>query len=174
MQERIPRAGQRAGVMGVGHPVVGAADRDLAVPVGRGQPVAFGGDGPGREPEHAEDAGGDNERLACAGQGLAEGLDRRAVGGGGAGEVAGEGDVVLEREVDDAVGGGGGLAQGAEVVERPPVDPGPRGPQGLGRGIGTGEPGDLVAGRGQLGDEPAADPARRSGDENAHGNLSRT
>ncbi|MCW2936609.1 MAG: putative regulatory protein [Actinomycetia bacterium] len=52
------KAGERARVMGVGHPVVGAADRDLAVPAGRSQPVALGGDGPGREPEHAEDAGG--------------------------------------------------------------------------------------------------------------------
>ena len=118
--------------MGVGHPVAGAADRDLAVPGGRGQPVPFGGDHSGREPEHAEDAGGDDERLAGASQGLAEGLDRRAVGTGGTGEIAGEGDVVLEREVNDAVGGGGGLAKGAEVVERPPADPGPRGLQGLG------------------------------------------
>jgi hypothetical protein len=40
-------------------------------------PVALGGDGAGRQPEHAEDAGGDDERLAGAGQGLAEGLDRQ-------------------------------------------------------------------------------------------------
>jgi AcrR family transcriptional regulator len=59
--------------------------------------------------------------------------------------------VVLEREVDDAVGRGGGLAQGAEVVQRSRPDPSSRGLQGLGRGVGAGEPGDLVAGRGQLG-----------------------
>jgi hypothetical protein len=48
--------------------------------------------------------------------------------------------------VDDAVGDGRGVVQGAEVVERSPADLGPRILQGLGRGVGAGEPGDLVAG----------------------------
>jgi len=41
---------------------------------------------------------------------------------GGSGEVAAEGDVVLEREVDDPVRRNGGVAQGVEVVERPQAD----------------------------------------------------
>ena len=89
-------------------------------------PVLLGRQPPRGEPERP---GGDEERLTGTGQRLAEGLDGAAVSVGGALEVAGEGDVVLEREVDNPVGGGGGLAQAAEVVERPPADPGPRGLQ---------------------------------------------
>ena len=70
--------------------------------------------------------------LPVLARGLAEGLDHPAVGIGGAGEVAGEGEIVLEREMDDAIGRRGGVAQGAEVVERPQADPGPRRLQGLG------------------------------------------
>ena len=122
-------------------------------------------------PDLLEDAGGDHERLAGAGERLAERVDGCAVGVGGAGEVAGEGDVVLELEVDDAVGRGGGLAQRAEVVERPRARLGSLSLKGLGRGVGAGEPGDLVAGGDQFGDQAAADEARPSGDEDAQGNL---
>ncbi len=157
--------------MGVGHAVVGAADRDVAVAGVGGQAVALGGHGSGREAEHAEDAGSDDERLAAAGKGLAEGLDGCAVGAGGAGEIPGEGDVMLEREVDDAVGRARGVAEDVEVVERSRAHFGARGPQGLGRSAGAGEAGDDVAGGDQVGDEPAADPAGCSGDKNTHGNL---
>lgn len=113
-----PVVGERESAVGVVDPAVAAADRDVTISGVRGQPVAFGGDGSGREPEHTEDAGGDDERLVGACEGLAERLDGRAVGGGGSGEVAAEGDVVLEGEVDDAVGRFGGVAQDVEVVER--------------------------------------------------------
>jgi hypothetical protein len=71
--------------------------RSCAPPIGTSRssadtasPVAFGGDDARWEAEHAEDAGSNHERLAGAGEGVAERLDRRAVGAGGAGEVAGE------------------------------------------------------------------------------------
>jgi hypothetical protein len=40
-------------VAGVGYPVMGAADRDLAIPGAHRQPVALGGDDSGRQAEHA-------------------------------------------------------------------------------------------------------------------------
>ncbi len=57
------------------------------------------------------------------------------------------------------------------VVERSGPDLGPRPPQDPGRRVGAGQPDDLVTGRDQVGDEPATDPAGRSGDEDTHGNL---
>jgi hypothetical protein len=84
----------------------------------RGQSVALGGDDSRLKSQYAEDAGGDHEWLVAAGQRVTERLDCLAVGGGSAGEVAAEREVVLEREVDHAVGGGGGVAQGVEVVDR--------------------------------------------------------
>jgi hypothetical protein len=108
--------------MGIGEAIVGATNRDLAIRGRRGQPVAFGGDDSGREPGHVEDARGDDERLVAACESFAQGLDCSAVGVGGSGEVAAEGDVVLEREVDDPVRRNGGVAQGVEVVERPQAD----------------------------------------------------
>ena len=62
-------------------------------------------------------SGGDHERAVRAGERVAEHLDRTAVGGGGALEVAAEGEFVLEGEVDHAVGPGGLFSQRIEVVE---------------------------------------------------------
>jgi hypothetical protein len=70
--------------VGVRHPPVRAADRDPAILGRRGKPVAFGCVDSGREPEHGEYPGGDHERLVGAGERAAEGLDRFAVGVGGA------------------------------------------------------------------------------------------
>ena len=78
-------------------------------------PVPFGGDAARRDPERA---GGDDERPVRAGERLAEDLDGAAVRVGGALEVAREGDVVLEREVDHAVGRGRARPQAVEIVER--------------------------------------------------------
>ncbi len=50
--------------------------------------------------------------FSSTGEGLAEGLDRPAGGVGGPGDVARKGNVLLERQMDDAVGRGGGVAQG--------------------------------------------------------------
>ena len=55
-------------------------------------------------------------------------------------------EVVLEGEVDDAVGRGGAGAQAVEVVEGAAVHLGPGGGEGRGRGVRAGEPEDLVAG----------------------------
>ena len=52
-----------------------------------------------------------------AGQGGAHGLDGPPVGGTGGGEVAAEGDLVLEGQVDDAVGIGRRLGQAVGIVE---------------------------------------------------------
>jgi hypothetical protein len=81
-------AGERKRVVGIVYPPLGAAERDLAIPCLGGQPIALRGDDSGREPEHAEDARGDDQRLAGAGEGLAEDLDCSAVRGRCAGEVA--------------------------------------------------------------------------------------
>jgi hypothetical protein len=149
--------------MRIGQSVVGAADRDLAIQGRDRQSVTFGGD------DSAWNAGGEDERLVGAGEGFAEGLDCSAVSGGGSGEVAAEGDVVLEREMDDPVRQSGGVSQDVKVVERSETDLGAYGVQGLGRRLGAGEPDDLVAGGGQLGDKASTDPTRRSGDKDSHG-----
>ena len=49
----------------------------------------------------------------------------------------------------------------------------PGGGEGSGRGIRAGEPGDLMAGADELGNDGGADPAGRAGDENAHEKPSR-
>ena len=98
-------------------------------------------------------------------------LDGGAVGGGGGGEVARERLLVLEREVDDAVGRRGGVAQDVEVVEGSADDLRARRLQGVGGRVRAGEPDDLVARAEELGDDGGADPAAGTGDEDAHGVL---
>jgi hypothetical protein len=68
-------------------------------------------------PVRARASRGDEERSIGTRQRLAERLDGAAIRVGGALEVPGEGDVVLEGEVDDAVGRGRGIPQAVEVVE---------------------------------------------------------
>ena len=72
----------------------------MSVPLGRHTPRC--------EPQRP---GGDHERSIGAGKRLGEGLDGAAVRVGSALEVPREGDVVLEREVDHAVGGGSRVPQ---------------------------------------------------------------
>ena len=95
-------------------------------------PVPFGGHPPRGV---AEGPGGDDQRRAIAGQHLAEDLDGPAVRVGGALEVAGEGDVVLEGEVDHAVRGGRRVPQDVEVVKGAALHLRPGRGQGLGRGV---------------------------------------
>ena len=102
---------------------------------------------------------------------LAHGGDRLEVGVDGALEVAAGHPVVLEGEVDDAVGVAGGLAQNVEVVERPALDRAARRFDGCGSFIRAGQAGDLVAGVEQLWDDGRTDVARRAGDEYTHGVL---
>jgi len=63
-----------------------------------------------RHREHGRPARAD-QRLAGAVQAVGQRPEGDQVGLGGAGHVAGEHEVVAEREVDHAVGGGGLLAQ---------------------------------------------------------------
>ena len=99
------------------------------------------------------------------------GGDRRAVGGGGGGKVARERLLVLEREVDDAVGRRGGVAQDVEVVEGAADDLRAGRAQRVRGGVGAGEPDDRVARAEELGNQGGADPAAGPGDEYAHGTL---
>ena len=125
-------------------------------------PVPFGRHPPRGDPEGP---GGDDERPARTGQHLAEGLDGAAVRIGRALEVAGEGDVVLEREVDHAVRGGRRVPQDVEVIEGAALHLGPGRGEGRGRGIRAGQPGDLMARAEEFGNDGGADPAGRAGDE---------
>jgi hypothetical protein len=127
-------------------------------------------DAPGRDRAGARR---DQQRAVAAGQGGAERLDRGAVGGDRAGEVAGEGEVVLEGGVDDGVGAGRGGAQRVEVVERATHDLGAGGGERGRRRVGAGEADDLMTGRLQLGDDRGSDPAGCACDEDPHGYLQR-
>ena len=86
------------------------------MPRGRGRvgPVLLGRDDARRV---ARQPGRDDERPAGALQRGAERLDGMAVGVRRGLEVPREGDVVLEREVDDAVGARRARAQDVEVVD---------------------------------------------------------
>ena len=128
-------------------------------------PVALGRHPPGRQPERA---GGDQERSIGSGELLAERLDRAAIGVGGALEVTREGELVLERQVDHAVGGCGPASQAVEIVERAAVHLCPGRGECIGGGVGASEPDDLMARGEELGDDGGADPARRAGDEYTH------
>jgi hypothetical protein len=121
--------------------------------------VLLGRDGAGLQ---ACQTGGDDERPVAARERRAERLDGPAVRAGRRPEVAREGDVVLEGEVDDAVGRRGGGAQAFDVVEAAAVDLGAGRGDRLGRGVGAGEADDLVAGSEELGDDGGADPSRTS------------
>lgn len=70
----------------------------------------------------SECSGDDDERAVGACERVAEGFDGAAIGVGSALEVAGERGLVLEGEVDDAVGVGGCAAQGIGIVEAAALD----------------------------------------------------
>ena len=87
-----------------------------------------------------------------------------ALGGGHVGvdrahEVAGPHRLVLEGEMDDAVGLSGGGRQTVEVVEIAAADLGAHGGNGLGRSVGAGEADDLVAVVEKLGNDGGGDVA---------------
>jgi hypothetical protein len=129
LDERTPEAGE-------GEPrLLGA--RALARGRGGGGCVILGDERAGGV---AGQPGRDDKRSAGALERGAERLGRAAIGGGSGREAARECLLVLERQVDDAVGRRGGGAQLVEVVERPAERLGAgRGERG-GRGVGAGEP----------------------------------
>ena len=131
------------------------------------QAVVLGG-GPAQR--GAAQAGREHERAVGTGQGRAHRLDRAPVGGPGGRKVAlAECDLVLEGEVDHAVGLVGRLGQDVGVVEVAALDRGAGSVEFLGGRIRAGQAHDVVAGLEEFGDDGGADPARRSGDEDLHG-----
>lgn len=114
----------------------------------------------------AQRAGCDDERFVGAFEGGAHGFDGGAVFGAAVGE---NGEVVVEGEVDDAVGGGGGGFQGVEVVDGSAVGLGAESFQLLYVFVGAGEAGDGVAGLDEFTDDGLADEAGRAGNEDVHG-----
>ncbi len=153
------------------HPALGERKRRALVEDPAARPgerlghVALGGE---RARLQAGDARGDRQRPIGPGQRLAERLDRGPVRADGGLEVAGEGDVVAEREVDDAVALGRRGAQHVKIADIAAADLGAGGGDGLGGRVGAGEAEDLVIGCEQLGHDGGADPAGRAGDEYAH------
>ncbi len=137
--------------------------------VATGRAVVLGADAV--EPHHRQHqrAAGVDEGLVGAGEGVAEGLGRGHVGGDRALHLAGRHQLVLEGEVDDAVGVGGRLLEAVEIVEVAAPHLGAGRLDLGGRLVGAGEPDDFVARLEQIGGDGAADVAGRAGDEYAHG-----
>jgi hypothetical protein len=84
------------------------------------------------------------------------------------GPVPGAHPLVVEREMDDAVGVRGALGEPVEVIEVASVDR--RAERGHGRRgrVGSREADDVVSGGDELGDDGRTEMAGRTGDENAH------
>ena len=82
-------------------------------------------------------------------------------------------EVVVEAEVQHAVGAGRAAAQGGVVLQRPAVDRGAHRGEGGGTRIGAGEAGDAVAGGDQVGNDGGADEAGGACDEYTHEQFSR-
>ena len=101
-----------------------------------GQGVFFGG-GPALDEGHHQRSGRADERLTGADENLAHRLDGTQIRLDGAEEVA---EVVVEGQVDDAVGCGRARAQTVEVVEVAAVRLGAHGLQRRG-GLGPSGPG---------------------------------
>src|ERR1700691_3857192 len=105
-------------------------------------PVAFGRDTTGSDPEGPR---GDDQRSARPRERLAKRLDGAPVRFGSLLEASRESDVVLERQVYDAVGAGGCAPQRGEIIDSPAFDLGPGGGERCGRSIRASQPEDLMA-----------------------------
>ena len=105
----------------------------------RGRRVRLGARVARGEPGHP---GGQHERPVGADERLGQGLDRGALGPVRLRRVR---PVVLVREVDDPLGVGGAAAQRVEVVEVAAQDRRALRLERGGRGVGAGEPDDLVS-----------------------------
>jgi hypothetical protein len=150
------------------HEVLGLDPRAAGREIGLGARPA----GDAREGEH-ERAGGGDERLARPVEHRGKRLDGGEVGRGRAGVVARPHQVVLEGEVDDAVGRSGGLAQPVEIVQVAAPDLSAGGLERPGRAVGARQPHDLMPGLQQLGHDGRADVPGCAGHENARGKSSR-
>ncbi|OIQ69852.1 hypothetical protein GALL_485440 [mine drainage metagenome] len=124
--------------------------------------VDLASDAAARQPQRARR---DQQRAAATGERVAEGFDRRAVDARG---VVHAREIVQVSEVDDAVDLARRGVQRGQVLERAADDFGAE-RRDLGRcRVGAHEPDDLVAGGDQFDGAGRADPARSTGDENAH------
>ena len=74
--------------------------------------------------------------------------------------------------MNDRVGVGRPGPQPVQVRQIPAMHLGPEGGDGGGRGVGPGQPQDLVTRADELGDDGRSDPAGRAGDEYPHEQLS--
>ena len=133
--------------------------------------VLLGGHSAGGQ---SEDAGREHEGPVGLSQGHAHGLHCPPVGRGSGGEVAAEGHVVLEREVDHPVGVGRRLGQPVGVVEVAPLHDGAGRFQRLRRRLGAGEADHVVTGSEQLGHNGRTDPAGCARHKDPHGGTSGT
>ena len=77
-------------------------------------------------------------------------------------------EVVVEGQVDDAVGRGRSRTQTVEIVEGAAVRLGAGGLQRGGGLVGAGQAGDLMPSAEQFGHQCRPDVSRRAGDENSH------
>jgi hypothetical protein len=96
--------------------------------------------------------------------------DRQVVRDRG-GPLTGAHPVVVEREMDDAVGACGRGPQPVEVGEVTAEHGGAQRGHRRGGRVGPGQAGDLVPGGDELGDDGRADVPGRAGNENPHSNL---
>ena len=108
---------------------------------------------------------GDHEGPVRAGERLTERLDCPTIQLARMGEVR---EIVVERQMDDAVGVVGTASETFEIRQITPVRLGPGLLEHPLRGIRTGEPHHLMAGADELGEHGRADKAGRTRDKDLH------
>ena len=131
--------------------------------------VLFGADATRRRPGEEQRSRRDHERLLRAHRARADRLDGAQIGRGSAGEVAGERQVVLERQVDDAIRSRRSLwrAHGGHRGRR--AERRPRRPSARRLTRRSGRDRRPVPSREELGNNCGTDVAGGAGDEYAHG-----
>jgi hypothetical protein len=124
-------------------------------------PVPFGRHTTESNPESPR---GDDQRSVRTRECLAKCLDSPAIGIGSLLEAPRESDVVLERQVYDAVRAGGCGPQRSEVIDSTALDLSSDGGERSGRSIRACQPEDLMARTNELDNGRGADPAGRTSD----------
>ena len=109
--------------------------------------------------------GGHDQWPAGARKHRAERLDDASIGFAIRRELR---EVVVEREVDDAVRAGGAVLQAVRIVDRSAIDLGPRGGKSRRLLVRTIEADHLMARRDQLLDDARADESSRASDKYTH------
>jgi hypothetical protein len=150
--QRAVGDGRNAHHRGPHIPLREAEHGDLGVTAATGNGRVLFGARPAQVREH-EGARRSDERLAGPGEPVTEGLHDGELRGDRAGDVPGPHLVVLEREVDDAVGVRGRLRQPVEIVEVTPVCRGAERGHGRRGLLGSCQAGDVVPGGDELGND---------------------